>query len=201
MNRHMASLRIFVLCLALAIPAAAAAQWYVGVGIGRTNNEFLPTFAPSAGESIDDSDTAYKIFVGRNLGPNFAVELEYADLNTLVKATAPGFNAQVDATTLAASFIGKFQVHPAWTMFGRLGIGRWDTDLTVNTASASGNGVDTVVGLGLDYAFRDNFLFRVEWTQYQNVGQNVSTADTKLTGQNVDVLWLRLMYRFRLAPG
>jgi hypothetical protein len=42
---------------------------------------------------------------------------------------------------------------------------------------------------------------RLEWTQYQNVGEGASAGNTRLTGQNVDVIWLRLTYHIRLAPG
>ncbi|HXF46065.1 MAG TPA: porin family protein [Burkholderiaceae bacterium] len=190
-------------CAACLVPAAAVAQWYVGVGFGPTNNEFLPSFNP-ANSNIDDSDTAYKILVGHSFGPNFSAELEFADLNTLVRATAPGQSTQIDASTFALSLVGRFPVYTDLAMFGRIGLGRWDSDLLVTGASGSGSGFDPLIGLGLEYSLRfapANLKLALEWTQYQNVGEGVAAGNTKLTGQNVDVIWLRLTYHFRLAPG
>ena len=187
---------------ALFIPGWASADWYFGVGAGRTNNEYLPTFNPSAGESIDDQDSAVKTFVGLDITPNLAAEVEYANLNSLVLATSPGQSTEIKAKSLGLSLVGKAQVHPNAHMFARFGVGRWSSDLTVNGATASGSGTSPMIGLGIAYKFQNVPLdLLLEWSQYQNVGQGVATAGTRLTGQNVDVLWIGFAYRIKLAPG
>lgn len=203
MNRFAAILRSLVAVPLLLVPAWAGA-WYVGAAFGPTNTEYQPTFNP-VNASIDDSDTAYKLFVGQSLSPNFAVELEYADLGDIVRHTAPGINLRMQGSTLAASVLGSFPVSTNWKMYGRLGYGYWNTDLDVINASGSDNGFAPVVGLGIEYSGLVTGAARlrlaVEWQQYQNIGEDTSAGTTRLTGQNVDVLWLRLSYHFNLAPG
>lgn len=190
------------LLAALFLPSWASADWYVGVSAGRTNNEYLPTFNPAAGESIDDQDNAFKIFGGIDITPNLAFEVDYANLNSLVVASSPTQNTEIKAKSVGLTFVGKAQVHPNAHMFGRFGIGRWNSDLTVNGAAASGTGSDPLIGLGIVYRLQNAPLdLRLEWTQYQNVGQGVATTSTRLTGQNVDVLWIGIAYRIKLAPG
>ena len=196
--------RTLILAAGLLFPTYAAADLYFGIGIGRTNNEFLPTFDPSAGESIVDQDNAVKAFVGFDLTPNLAFELDYADLNDLVKASSPGLSLVMQGKSIGFSLLGKWQVHPSLQMFGRLGATRWDTDLTVNADSAAGTGTAPMIGLGVMYRLPTGNVplnLRLEWTQYQNVGQGVSTPTTRLTGQNVDAVWLSICYHLRLAPG
>jgi len=199
MTRSAAFLRSMLAVPLLLLPAWAGA-WYVGAGVGQTNNEYLPTFS-TVNASIDDNDIGYKLFVGQQLGTNFAVELEYADLNRLVRHTAPGLNLNVESTTLAASVLGRLPVYPGWTMYGRLGFGLWNTDLDVNGSSGSRTSVAPVIGLGVEYTLQDRLRLGLEWEQYQNVGEDTSAGSTKLTGQNVDTIWLRLTYHIRLAPG
>lgn len=204
MNPLTCLMRISVFAALLLVSGWASAQWYFGVSAGFTNNEYLPTFNPAAGESIDDQDNAFKGFVGFNITPNLAVEFDYADLNSLVKATSPGQSTEVEAKAFGLSFLGKLQVHPTLQMFGRFGVARWDSDLIVNSVSGSDDGIAPVIGLGLIYrhpSFPRQLDLRLEWTQYQNVGQDVATAATKLTGQNVDVLWFGIAYHLQLAPG
>jgi hypothetical protein len=187
---------------ALLVPGLACADWYVGVSAGRTNNEYLPTFSPAGGESIDDQDSAFKTTIGVDLSPSLAFELDYANLNSLVVATSPGMSTEIKAKAVGLSFVAKAQVAPNTQMFGRFGAGRWDSDLTVNGASASDSGADPLIGLGVAYRLQSAPLdLRLEWTQYQNVGQDVATSGTRLTGQNVDVIWFGLTYRIKLAPG
>ena len=196
-------IRSMILVALLLIPGlAGSADLYFGASFGRTNNEFLPTFNPAASESIDDQDNAYKITFGWGLTPNLAVEADYGDLNSLVKATSPGQSTEITAKAIGLSFVGKASVHPTLQMFGRFGIQRWDSDLTVNGVSASGSGTDTLIGLGIIYKPQNFPLdFRLEWTQYQNVGQGVTTPSTRLTGQNVDVIWFGIAYHLNLTPG
>jgi opacity protein-like surface antigen len=202
MDQINCSMRAWIFATFLLIPSVACAQWYVGAGFGGTNTEWLPTFDPSAGESIDDQDTASKIFVGLGITPNLAIEADLTKLNSIVKVTSPGQSTEVKADALGLSLIGKLSVHPNAHMFGRLGVGRWDADLIVNAASASGTGTGTLIGAGIAYRIPNTqFDLRLEWTQYQNVGQGVSTANTRLTGQNVDVLWFSLAYHIQRAPG
>jgi len=196
--------QIFLLVLLVAPSIAyepALADWYFGVTGGKTNNEWVPTYNPSAGESIDDTSNYLKPFVGQTLSTHFAWELGYADLNRIVSVIAPGQSTEVEARSLAFTLVGRVPVHSKVDFFGRWGLGYWDTKLTVDGAGGKKKGMGQVVGLGFDFKITNRWSLGFEWEQYQNVGEGTSVPTSKLTGQNVDVLGIRLIYRLDLAPG
>ena len=63
----------------------------------------------------------------------------------------------------------------------------------------------TVIGLGILYSGSVTGAIRpglfAEWRQYRSAGEGTSAGTTPVTGQNVEVLWLRLTCDFSLAPG
>jgi opacity protein-like surface antigen len=198
-------IRIAALCRALlAVPLlllpAWAGAWYVGVGVGPTNTEYEPTFAPAT-STIDDSDTAYKVFVGNLINPNLAVELGYTDLGTVVRHTVSGLVLNLDSKTLALSVLGRLQRQPGWVMYGRLGYGMSNSDLDFGAFTGSKTTWAPVIGLGIEYTIQDRLRCGLEWEQYQNVGQNAAAGTIQVTGQNVDLFALRCSYQFSLARG
>ena len=62
-----------------------------------------------------------------------------------------------------------------------------------------------VIGLGILYSGSVTGAIRLglfaEWRQYRSAGEGTSAGTTRVTGQNVEVLWLRLTCDFSLAPG
>jgi hypothetical protein len=198
MRTHLKRL-IFALFLASSLaPAAAFADWYFGAAVGKTNNEFLPTGA--SGDK--DTSTSAKAFVGMGLSPQFALELGYMNLGKFVDfGSVP---TTVKAQDLAFTLVGKVHVHPRVDFFGRWGLGYWDAKWTFVGGDNSKTGVGQVVGLGFDLRptfLPDSFRIGFEWEQYQNVGEGASVPGNRLMGQNVDVMELRLVYHFDLAPG
>ncbi|HUL92371.1 MAG TPA: porin family protein [Burkholderiales bacterium] len=186
----------FALLLALA-PCAALAD-YVGVAVGKTNNEWTPVGA--SGDK--DTSTFAKAFGGLEFGPHFALEIGVANLGKFVDF--PSQNAQVSATDVSLTLVGRVQVHPQWDLFGRWGVGGWNAKWDVAGSSAKKTGLGQIVGLGFDYRAKwlpDRFALSLEWEQYQNVGEGATAGSNRLMGQNVDVLELNLIYRFNLEPG
>jgi hypothetical protein len=74
-----------------------------------------------------------------------------------------------------------------------------------NRASGSDNGSVLVVGIGIEYSAvvtdASTPGLAVEGQQYQNAGEGTSAGTSRLTRQNVDLIWLRLTYNFNFARG
>lgn len=186
-----------LLLVALLAPGGASAQWYFGVTAGQTNNEWA-----SVGSSGDkDTSTFGKVFAGHELSPQFAVEIGYADLGKIVDFSSP--TASVDAKSAAISLVGKAAASPQIDMFARLGVGAWNAKWTLGSESGTKTGAGTVVGLGVNLRFASlpKLSLGFEWEQYQNVGEGAMAGSTRLMGQNVDTLGIRLVYHLDLLPG
>jgi len=85
------------------------------------------------------------------------------------------------------------------TLFGKLGLQRWDASneiAAVNARAASSatvgaRGNDYKFGLGVRYDFSRNAGVRFEWERFVNVG------DAATTGRgDIDLLAIGLQYRF-----
>jgi hypothetical protein len=76
-----------------------------------------------------------------------------------------------------------------------------------NRASGSDNGSVLVVGIGIGIEYSAVVTdastpgLAVEGQQYQNAGEGTSAGTSRLTRQNVDLIWLRLTYNFNFARG
>src|SRR5476649_2875086 len=77
-------------------PEWANSAWYMGAGVGRSRatideqrltTSLLASGATSVAFSKDERDTAYKLYLGKQLNRNFALEMGYFDLGQF------GFNA------------------------------------------------------------------------------------------------------------
>ena len=129
-----------LLGITLAAPGMVLAQgWYAGVGVGQTNIDTAGDFDPSAGESADDSDTAFKVFGGYGFSRNFALEFGYADLGEFT-FSEPGFNVDSESTAIFAELVGRAKVHERVDVFGKLGVAYWDVELKLSNGGSISSG-------------------------------------------------------------
>ncbi len=120
--------------------AGADSGFYVGAGIGDSNIE---------SNSFNESDTAYKLFGGYNIGfiplVDFAVEASYVDFGTSEDVT--GLNAYA----LAGLSFGPFGI------FGKIGTMRWDAN--------NDSGTDPAYGIGARFAL-GSLSIRAEYEEF-----------------------------------
>lgn len=186
------------LAAGVAATMPASAQWYVGAAVGRTNNEWEPTGL--AGDK--DTSTVSKAFFGRQLSPQVSVEAGYANLGRFVDFGST--TAQVEAQSLAFSLLGTLAVAPQVDMFARLGVGAARSKWSLGGANGTKTNLGPVVGLGVNFRTalaQRSLVFGFEWEQYQNVGEGAMAGPSRLMGQNVDTLMLRIVYHLDLLPG
>ena len=179
---------------------------YIGIGIGQSS---LDVSDPDA-DSIDDTDTSLKIFVGADINPNFAVEFGYIDFGEF-SAHYPLYdeNDCAEGSALFATAICQADITGQFRLFGKLGFAYWDVDFTADatilgtpiSASGDGTGMDLLYGIGINSKATDQISIRAEWEQYKDVGDGVDVTipgvgSVELEGEDLDVLGVALIYNF-----
>lgn len=169
---------------------------YVGAGLGYTklDNDSLDWLA-DAGASTDDSDTGYKLFVGYQFNPNFAIEAGYVDFGDFsASASVPGYSAkaEISAEGFTAALVGKLPIQNGFSVFGKLGMIAWDGDYKESDSdgwsySESSDGSDPYYGIGAEYEV-ERILMRAEFERY----------DISDSGEDfeIDMISASIGYRF-----
>jgi len=205
--------------LALAIPPGASAQespWYIGGSIGQSrvkldtgglSSDLAAAGMANTGFSANETDTGLKLFGGYRFHPNFSVEGGYAELGEFsASGTVTTFNFApiVPLPTkvtikvgqgLHLAVAGNLPLAGGFSVFGRLGGYNLRTEMKVTvsslTASESARNSGFLLGAGVCYDFDRNVGIRLEWEQFDKVG------DKDKTGQgDVGLLSVGLVYRF-----
>ncbi len=158
--------KILVICLAgsyLGMPAAAVAGASSGIYLGAgTGNSTVQV------NSFDESDTAYKVFGGYNIGfiplVDFAVEASYVDFGNPSSSAGNVDVTGLDAFGLAGLSFGPFGV------FAKAGAINWSSDSTLGSGT-SDSGTDSAYGVGARFAIGP-FAVRAEYEVF-----NIPNAD------------------------
>jgi hypothetical protein len=157
--------KIASICLAsafLCIPAASIAGadsgFYIGGGVGSAGVEE---------DGFDESDTAYKVFGGYNIGfiplVDFAVEASYVDFGSPANSNLNVDISGINAFGLAGLSFGPFGI------FAKAGAIKWDID----TNNSSDSGTDPAYGVGARFAL-GSFAVRAEYELYDLDGVDVN---------------------------
>ncbi|ERS91877.1 outer membrane beta-barrel protein [Halomonas sp. PBN3] len=177
---------------------------YVGAGLGysKLDNSTFDEL-DSLGLSTDDSDTGYKLFVGYQFNPNFAVEASYLDFGDFTSdaTVTDGTNvatADIDASAEGFGFalVGKLPIQNGFSVHGKLGMIAWDGDLSgtarlngdiIYDGAASEDGTDPFYGIGAEYEV-ERILMRAEFERY----------DISESGEDfeIDMISASIGYRF-----
>ncbi len=196
---------------------AQTGGWYGGAGFGNsktkddtTCSDLASVFDPGFTCSTDDTGNGWKVFIGNQFNKNAAVKFGYVDLgkftgNASGNVTVPptiAMTASGDIKTKGfnLTLVGSLPVTNEFALLGRIGLFRWDVDVSASAsgggvsagASDSATGTDLTFGIGAQYDFTKIVGARVEWERFQDVG------DKNTTGQgDIDLLSLSLVFRFQ----
>lgn len=202
------------LAAAIAIAALpASAQWYVGATVGGSkasvdkenrNNQLLDLGFDDATTHVDESDTAYRVYLGWRLNRNFAVEAGYGDLGRFEQRTdvlpLGSLRSTMRVTSADLSLLGLVPLGERWTVFGKVGAfeaktkssfsGSGSVSLFDNAGSMSNRKSGVVLGVGLMADVMPNLAVRAEYDYYRRLGDDI-------TGKfDVNTLMIGLQYRF-----
>lgn len=186
----------------LAIPSMVHAQgWYGGVGFGQSKVEDFFICDLDISCSSDDTDSGWKLFVGNQFSPNAAVEFGYLDLGEAKIGGTDSFLGSVSLDAESKGFnvalLGFLPVGQAVNLMGKVGLFRWDVDLSASSSSlgsgsVSESGIDLMFGFGASFDIGNTTAIRIEWERFTDVG------DENETGQSdVDLLSASLVFRFK----
>ena len=148
----------------LAVPAAQAGIVYVGASAGSSS---LDVGDPSF--SFNESDTAYKGFVGVNILKFFGAQLSYVDFGTPEGSDPLLGTIAIESKGWEVALLGRI---PLWKfeLFAKAGLISWDSEASFSapmTPSLSDDGSDFTYGVGAKFKFTDHFAIRAEWETYE----------------------------------
>ncbi|MES2316699.1 MAG: OmpA family protein [Pseudomonadota bacterium] len=178
---------------------------YIGASIGQSrvninnaaaNAAFSGT--PILTQAFDESDTAYKLLIGKQLNRHFSVEGTYFDLgDTGFRNTnaAGSFATQLGYKGVAIDLVTLLPLTERFGFFTRLGVAYTKTNTNFSGTRYSGtprsgsdNELHGRVGLGLEFKFTEALAMRAEYER--------NRLDDRLrTKANVDLVSLGLVYK------
>lgn len=131
---------------------ASQAEIFLGAGIGQSDID-----DSAHAVSLDETDSAWKLYGGMMFTDNFGFEAGWTDLGDASSgAVDTETEAMYAAGVIAAPLVENFSV------YAKLGIAFWDQD--INTSNYDGE--DLMYGIGAKYRLADQFHVRLEWEQY-----------------------------------
>ena len=108
---------------------------YLGAGLGNASYD-----------ELNDSDVAFSLFGGIDINEVLAVEAGWTDLGEASK----GGN-KTSADTLSVGILGKLPLSTDISLFGKVGMARWNYDATISGVSDSASSTDLYYGFGANY--------------------------------------------------
>jgi OOP family OmpA-OmpF porin len=189
-----------IACTMLAVPAAHAADdtfinpewansaWYVGAGIGqsratidraRLERSLTANGATMGSFNVDEKDVGYKLFIGKQLNKNFALEAGYFDLGKFGfnSTTSQGGTLSGEAAFRGVNLdlLGQIPLSQRFSVFGRVGMNyaeattrfRGNRLFAVTNPNPSEKKLNAKAGLGLEYKFSEALALRGEVERYR----------------------------------
>ena len=164
-----------------------------------------PYFGGSLGESTtdscisgtcDDSDTAWKAFIGMEMNEYISMEAGYVDLGT-VNYSVPGGTRSTSGMILQV--LGTYSLNPSFVLLARGGMNILNTEVNGPVAGTyNNNSGDTDIawsfGLGGQYNINPQIGVRLEWERYFEVGSSSSNGGTGEA--DIDLLTAGLVFKF-----
>lgn len=195
--------------------ASAESGWYGGLSIGQSraqihHERIAAGLLPRVVTSIDDDerDIGWKLFAGKKLNRNFAVEGGYFKLGEFQYTANMVAGSEIGSVKFQGGNVDAVGIYPLTdklSALGRVGLTytqakgsfRGTGAILVNDASPRKSEANYKVGLGLQYDFTPALGVRGEWERYR-------VNDAIGNKGDVDLLSVGLVYMFgggdRSAP-
>jgi len=181
----------------LAMSGAANADNYAGIGLGQAKTEVEAVALPGYVSYASDTGTAVKFLGGFEVSKRFAVEVGFASFGEVGVDYIDGFDniyesAETSAVYIAA--IGSIPLGQA-SLFGKLGFASWYREYSVGDETGvfwreTSEGVDPMVGLGLQFDASRAFSLRAEVERFMDVGDRYTIGQSDVDVLSISgVLW------------
>lgn len=184
--------------------------WYAGAGVGQSHarlndgntiGRLNANGASVNAFSTDDRDVGYKLFVGKKLSRNFAIEGGYFNLGkSSYSATRTGNGSASGETSFRGAnvdVVAQLPLTESLSLLARLGTlyGRSHGNFysrsgnTVSEAHLQGSKFNPKAGLGLEYQFSPVWSARAEYERYRTRNPFGNRSD-------IDLASVSLVYKF-----
>jgi OOP family OmpA-OmpF porin len=168
---------LIVLSASLAWTSTAAADPYIGFGVGTAY--YKADLTALGGGELDEDGTGTKLYGGYNFNKYFAAEASvynFAEASVGALETSPGnfVSAAVSMKGIGAYAVGMYPVSKNVNLIAKLGVLSWDADLRVNTTEATNDGNDAAYALAATYAFTREVLVAAEWESFNSDNPELS---------------------------
>ena len=163
------------LALCASAPPAIAKDsgGYVGASVGVTAIDICDDLNALGFTNCDDEDTGFKIFGGYKFNPYFAVEGGYADFGE-ISASFGGSTVTAESDAVFAAAVGILPVGKRFSLFGKAGLFFWDITASGPAGTASDDGTDALLGIGLNYDITEQWAVRAEFESYDSGDDDVT---------------------------
>jgi len=203
-----------IAAMASSVTLADDNGWYLGGNIGQTKidideermaDSLMPDAFSNTLVNDDSKDRGYKLFGGYQFNPYFALEGGYFDLGefSFNTTTVPAgtFNSKIELRGINLDAVGFLPFTDKFSAFGRIGVNYAEAKdrfgrtglATISRTGAKDRDTNAKAGVGLQYAFNENWAMRVEAERYRFDDAIGHKGDT-------DMYSLGLVYRFGSKP-
>jgi OOP family OmpA-OmpF porin len=181
---------------------------YIGAGVGKSrafidNTEYYNAVARSSGRinttTVDNKDTGYKIFAGKQFGRNFGAEISYFDFGKFdygtTTVTGGNVNRNLGIRGGALDLIGILPMTQRISLYGKVGaqVAMVKEHFTGNRATAAiGTNLDPrrkevnlKAGVGIEYKFTEALSTRFEIERYRLKDGLENRADLNFASVNL----------------
>jgi hypothetical protein len=124
------------------------------------------------GYNCDGNDLSFKLYGGKRLHRNLAVELGFYDLGKL-KNKGSLVTTTAETQGLNLSLLGIIPAGGLGFFYGKAGVMAWDTDYTrieTTTSRSSDSGTEFTYGAGFAFTGGGDYDFRIEYERLNELG-------------------------------
>ena len=136
------------------------------------------------GYNCDGNDTAFKVYGGKRLHENIAVEVSLYDLGRIADENGP-VTTTAESTGINLSLHGIIPLEEFGYFYGKVGVMAWETDYrriegaTATSSSDSGN--DLTYGIGYAFAFNEKYELRFEFERLNDLDDRFTPGGSSIT--------------------
>jgi OOP family OmpA-OmpF porin len=162
------------------VPMSASAGQlggYIGGSIGSSaiNDNF-------EGEELDENDTGYKIVLGYQFHPYFAVEADYRDFGEAETGSQAVQNISLESNSWDVFAVAMLPAGPI-DLFAKAGVAFWDFNNSAEQAAVNNDGEDFIWGVGGQWNI-GNLGIRLEYERIEVSDPN------ELSMISVGLVWM-----------
>lgn len=161
--------------------------WYAGASLGQSmmddgfanewNTLLESQLGVTSSSTMEEEDTAWKIFGGYRLMENLAFEVAYVDFgefpvdSTITAPASATVRLEPEITAWTLDAVGIFPVVDRLDAFGKVGVAMWDLEADIVASGVGGVAAVSVdnddsdfhFGVGANFGLTETAAIRLEW--------------------------------------